>query len=46
MRMALTEAKDTHGHFYALSDLEEHMWADRGRLLGPYLRLADVRELR
>ena len=45
MRMAETEAKDTPEHFSLLNDLAEHVWADRGRLLAPYLRLADVREL-
>jgi len=45
MRMAETEAKDTHEHFSLVNDLAEHVWNDRGRLLAPYLSLSDVREL-
>jgi len=39
MRMAEKEAQDVHGHLSLLEDLAEHVWADRGRLLSPYVRL-------
>jgi len=39
MRMAEKEAKDVNGHLSFLGDLAEHVWADRGRLLAPYVRL-------
>jgi len=39
MRMAEKEAKDVNGHLSLLGDLAEHVWADRGRLLAPYVRL-------
>ena len=42
MQMAEKEAKDTQEHFSLLHDLAEHVRADRGSLLAPYLRLPDV----
>jgi len=45
MRMADTEAKDTHKHFSLLNDLAEHVWNDRGTLLASFSRLSDVLEL-
>jgi len=41
MQMAEKEAKETQEHFSLLHDLAEHVWADRGSLLAPYLRLPD-----
>ena len=45
MRMAETETKNTHKRFSLLNDFTEHVWKDRGRLLAPYLRFSDVREM-
>jgi len=42
MQMAEKEAKDTQEHFSLLHDLAEHVWAEHGSLLAPYLRLPDV----
>ena len=42
MPMAEKEAKDTQEQFSLLHDLAEHVRADRGSLLAPYLRLPDV----
>jgi len=42
MQMPKKEVKDTQEHFSLLHDLAEHVWADRGSLLAPYLRLPDV----
>ena len=39
MHMAEAEAKNTDRHLSLLNDLSEHVWADRGRLLAPYVRL-------
>jgi len=39
MYMAENDAKSTSSHLSLLSDLAEHVWADRGRLLAPYARL-------
>jgi len=39
MRMAEKEAKDVHGHLFLPEDLAENVWAERGRLLSPYVRL-------
>jgi len=44
MYMAETEAKSTSSHLSLLSDLAEHVWADRGRLLAPYARLPRAAE--
>jgi len=45
MRMAETEAKNTHEHFSLINDLSERVWNDRSRLLAPYLGLSDVRQM-
>jgi len=39
MYMAEAEAKNTDRHLSLLNDLSEHVWADRGRLLAPHVRL-------
>jgi len=39
MYMAENQAKSTTSHLLLLSDLGEHIWADRGRLLAPYVHL-------
>ena len=44
MYMAENEAKSTSSHLSLLSDLAEHVWADRGRLLAPYARLPRAAE--